>query len=354
MLKKTRRKLMKVLVTGCAGFIGCHSTKHFLDKGDTVVGIDNLSRKGGSLNFKWLNKSDSEKFKFYQVDIRDYNKIVDIFRLEGEFDLIIHLAGQVAVTTSVVDPREDFEINALGTFNILEATRIYSKNAFFEFASTNKVYGKMTDIPITERNGRYEYEKLVDGIKETYGLDFYSPYGCSKGTADQYVLDYARIYGLRTVVLRQSCIYGTRQFGIEDQGWVAWFTIASVLNQPITIFGDGKQIRDVLWIDDLVNAYQTLFDNSKLVSGEAFNIGGGKDCLMSLLELVEYLEQAGVRGEKPAYSDWRPGDQKVFVCDTSKLKKMTGWAPTIEPKNGVAKIIDWTNENKEMVRKIIL
>ena len=255
---------MKVLITGCAGFIGCHLTKYFLSIGNEVIGLDNLSRKGGQENLKWLQTLQG-KFEFNKIDIRDFTEVSAIFKRCGQFDLILHLAAQVAVTTSVVDPREDFEINAFGTFNLLEATRLYSPDAFFEFASTNKVYGKMDNVNVVERNGRYEYDMLSKGVNEDYNLDFHSPYGCSKGAADQYVRDYNRIYGLRTVVLRQSCIYGTRQFGIEDQGWIAWFIIASLLEKPITIYGDGMQIRDVLWIEDLADVWVKLFENADKV-----------------------------------------------------------------------------------------
>ena len=272
---------MKVLVTGCAGFIGSHLAVNFLTKGHKVVGIDNLSRNGSKENLNWLTETN-KNMVFCDADIRNFKGVSDVFKIYGPFDLILHMAAQVAVTTSVLDPREDFEINALGTFNILEATRLYSPEAVFEFASTNKVYGKMDKIGVTERNGRYEYDELQKGIDENYNIDFHSPYGCSKGAADQYVRDYNRIYGLKTVVLRQSCIYGTRQFGIEDQGWVAWFVIASLLNKPITVYGDGKQIRDILWIDDLVDVYVKLFENAEKVSGKVFNIGGGPSNTLSL------------------------------------------------------------------------
>src|SRR6185295_12243461 len=203
-------------------------------------------------------------------------------------DVLLHLAGQVAVTTSVTNPREDFEVNALGTFNVLEAVRRHSPETFFIDASTNKVYGRMEHLGVIERNGRYEYRDLPDGADESQPLDFHSPYGCSKGAAEQYTLDYSRIYGLHTVAFRQSCIYGTRQFGIEDQGWVAWFTIAAVLGKPITIYGDGKQIRDVLHVDDLAGAYGKAYEHRDAVAGQAFNIGGGPHNTMSLLELLRH------------------------------------------------------------------
>jgi len=343
---------MKVLITGCTGFIGYHLAEYFLEKGKEVIGIDNLSRKGGEENLKSLLLLQG-KFEFHKIDICNFEKITEVFKKCGPFDLILHLAGQVAVTISVTDPRDDFEINALGTFNLLEATRLYSPNAFFEFASTNKVYGKTDDINIIERNGKYEYDTLLNGVSEEHNLDFHSPYGCSKGAADQYVRDYNRIYGLKTVVLRQSCIYGTRQFGIEDQGWVAWFIIASLLNKPITIYGDGKQSRDILWIDDLVEIWVKLFENADRVSGEIFNIGGGTVNTLSLLELLNILRAEGILQREPLFANWRPGDQKVFVCNLDKVNKFVGWKPTIAPKLGVKKLIDWVVNNKTLLKKTL-
>ena len=343
--------MTKVLITGCAGFIGSHLAEHFLKVGSNVIGIDNLLRKGTDSNLKFL--FEKKNFEFHKEDIRDFEKIGGIFKKHGPFDLIIHEAAQVAVTTSIVNPREDFEINALGTFNLLEATRLYSPDAFFEFASTNKVYGKMDDIEIAQKDTRYEYANASFSISEEYPLDFYSPYGCSKGAADQYVRDYSRIYGSKTVVLRQSCIYGTRQFGIEDQGWVAWFIIASLLEKPITIYGDGKQIRDILWIEDLVDVYVRLFDHADQVAGEVFNIGGGPDNTLSLLELVDILKGKGVLKWEPVYSDWRAGDQKVFVCNVKNAYDAVGWKPTTTPKIGVKKLLDWSVDKKALLEEVL-
>lgn len=343
----------KVLITGCAGFIGFHLAKHFLNLGATVIGIDNLSRKGSENNLQALLANHKNMFEFHNADIRNFSAIDGIFKRYAPVDLVIHEAAQVAVTTSIANPREDFEVNALGTFNLLEATRLRAPNAFFEFASTNKVYGKMDDLSVVERNGRYEYENLSRGVGENCGLDFHSPYGCSKGSADQYVRDYGRIYGLKTVVLRQSCIYGTRQFGVEDQGWVAWFTIASVLNKPLTIYGDGKQGRDLLWIDDLVNAYAELYKNSNSVAGEVFNVGGGPDNILSLLELVKMLKDAGIMQRDPKISEWRHGDQKIFACDITKISDSVQWRPTVSPRQGVAKLIEWTTSNEELLKRML-
>jgi CDP-paratose 2-epimerase len=340
-----------ILITGCAGFIGSHIADYFLRYGDRVVGIDNLSRKGTENNLKILNNYDN--FIFEKEDICDYLKLTDIYKRQGPFDLIVHEAAQVAVTTSVLEPRMDFEQNALGTFNMLEATRLYSPEAFFEFASTNKVYGKMADKKIEERSKRYVYADGHLGIDETCPLDFYSPYGCSKGTADQYVHDYSRIYGLKTVVLRQSCIYGTRQYGIEDQGWVAWFTIASILNKPITIYGDGKQVRDILWVDDLVGIYVRLYKDSHKVNGEVFNIGGGSENTLSLLELVTILKEEGVMKRDPGFAAWRPGDQKIFVCDLNKIYNAIGWKPLTSPKDGVRRLVSWTADHKDQLQNLL-
>jgi len=344
--------MKKALITGCAGFIGSHMSKYFLDIGFTVIGIDNLSRNGSTTNLKWLKSINPDKFIFHDEDVRNFSNITEVFKEHKGFDLIIHEAGQVAVTSSVTNPREDFEINALGTFNMLEAFRLFSPDAFFEFASTNKVYGNMCDTGVIEKNGRYAYAD-ISGIKEDCNLDLHSPYGCSKGAADQYVRDYSRIYGLKTVVLRQSCIYGTRQFGIEDQGWVAWFTIASILKKAITIYGDGKQVRDILWIEDLVEAYAKLYDNADKVSGEIFNVGGGNKNTLSLLELVDALKKAGVLEKPPEFSDWRPGDQKIFMCDISKIKTAVDWEPRVTPRQGLDKLINWVSENKELLHKIL-
>lgn len=344
--------MARILITGCAGFIGAHLSEYFLKNSDNVFGIDNLSRKGAEYNLQILKPF--RNFKFIQADIRDFDKLKDIFQSNGPFDLIIHEAAQVAVTTSVLDPRTDFEQNALGTFNLLEATRLYSPEAFFEFASTNKVYGKMADKAVSEKRHRYVYAGRQAGINETCPLDFYSPYGCSKGTADQYVHDYSRIYGLRTVCLRQSCIYGTRQYGVEDQGWVAWFTIAAILNKPLTIYGDGKQVRDILWIDDLVEVYAKLYQNSGVVSGEVYNIGGGPDYTLSLLELVSILRNEGVMSAEPVFADWRPGDQKIFICNLTKIGSHLDWKPSTPPKEGVRRIISWSLENKKQLQTLLV
>lgn len=246
----------KILITGGAGFTGINFARHYLDLGHEVVILDNMSRRGGPENIKWLNSGthDPSRLQVLIEDVRTPGRGVEV-AVESA-DLLLHFAAQVAVTTSLVDPQADFDVNALGTLRMLELVRrSQGKQPAFFYSSTNKVYGGMEDVRTVEEERRYRYRDNPDGVPETTPLDFHSPYGCSKGCADQYVRDYARIFGLRTVVFRQSCIYGWRQFGVEDQGWIAWFTIAAELGRPITIFGDGKQVRDVLFIEDLIGAY---------------------------------------------------------------------------------------------------
>lgn len=265
---------MKYLVTGGAGFIGSNTAYNLLKQGHEVVIVDNLSRAGSVKNLEWL-KNEFGEVSFVKQDVRDYDAIRKALSHHRDADAVIHLAAQVAVTTSVVKPREDLEINALGTFNLLEAIREEGIDPVFIYSSTNKVYGATEGLRVVEHDTRYAYQDLASGLGEDIPLDFHSPYGCSKGAADQYVRDYHRIYGIRTVVFRQSCIYGPRQFGVEDQGWLAWFIIASVLGKPISIYGDGKQVRDILYIDDLVRAYVMAAENIEKTKGQVYNIGGG-------------------------------------------------------------------------------
>ena len=335
----------KILITGGAGFIGVNAAQSFAAAGWQVVVLDNLSRKGASLNLQWLK--DSHEVQFEQVDIREASILEEKIQ-QCQADVVLHLAAQVAVTTSVTNPREDFDINALGTLNLLEAIRLHSPHSFFINASTNKVYGKMDHVGVIERNGRYEYDTLAEGVAETQTLDFHSPYGCSKGVADQYTIDYSRVYGLNTVTLRQSCIYGPRQFGIEDQGWVAWFTIAAMLDKEITVFGNGKQIRDVLHVDDLVAAYHAAIQHRETVNGLAINVGGGPNNTLSLLELIAYLKSTLNKEITLKWDDWRPGDQPVFVCDLSRAADLMNWSPTISVDHGVVRLIRWVEKNSEL------
>ncbi|MBI5356984.1 GDP-mannose 4,6-dehydratase [Candidatus Collierbacteria bacterium] len=342
---------MNIFITGGAGFIGVHTANYYLSKGDKITIFDNFFRNGTRENMEWLEKKCGVKsIEVIEGDVRDFEKLKK--SILGH-DVIIHLAGQVAVTTSVVNPREDFEINALGTFNVLEAVRLYIPNSILLFASTNKVYGGMEEIKIIKKGKKYIYRDLPGGIAESQNLDFHSPYGCSKGTADQYVRDYHRIYGLKTVVFRQSCIYGTHQFGIEDQGWVSWFTIAAVLGKPITVYGDGMQVRDVLFVEDLVRAYDTAVTNIDKAAGKIYNVGGGPEFTLSLLELLALLEKKLDRKIPYAFADWRPGDQPVYVSNISKIKKELGWDPKIDVAEGTSRMIDWIVKEKDLIEKVL-
>jgi CDP-paratose 2-epimerase len=341
----SERRGRKWIVTGGAGFIGCHAASRFHAAGDRVIVVDNLSRRGAEDNLAWLR--DQGVSQFVRADIRDARSMSDLLAEHADADAVLHLAGQVAVTTSVADPRADFETNALGTLNVLEAVRLAAGGRpAVLYSSTNKVYGNLEQEKVVIRDGRYAYEQRPDGVDEHEPLDFHSPYGCSKGCGDQYVRDYARIYGLKTVTFRQSCIYGTRQFGIEDQGWVAWFCLAATRGQKFTIFGDGRQIRDALWIGDLIDAYETALDRIDRVKGEVFNIGGGPHRTLSLLELVAMLEGHFGRPLDPAFADWRPGDQRVFVADIRKAARLLDWSPKVEVADGVGRLLGWIGENR--------
>ena len=334
-------------ITGGAGFIGSNYVSRLLERGEKVSIYDNLSRAGAPRNLAWLQeKFGDTAFKLTVGDVRDAALLTVASR---EADVIIHLAAQVAVTTSVVKPREDFEINAQGTFNMLEAARLNDRKPVLLYASTNKVYGGMEDVEVVEDATRWRYADLPLGCPETQPLDFHSPYGCSKGAGDQYVRDYARIYDLPTIVLRQSCIYGPRQFGVEDQGWVAWMIIAAVTGHPLTIYGDGKQIRDVLHVDDLLNAYDASIEKISTVRGQVFNLGGGPDNTMSIwTEFGPLLEKLLGKPVLVKRGDWRPGDQKVFVADIRKAGRDLGWTPRISVKEGVGRLFNWVRENKEL------
>jgi len=334
-------------ITGGAGFIGSNYVSRLLERGEKVTIYDNLSRAGAPRNLAWLQeKYGKTAFQLTVGDVRDAALLTVSSRTA---DVIIHLAAQVAVTTSVVKPREDFEINAQGTFNVLEAARLNERKPVILYSSTNKVYGGMEDVLVVEDATRWRYADLPLGCPETQQLDFHSPYGCSKGTGDQYVRDYARIYNMPTVVLRQSCIYGPRQFGVEDQGWVAWMIIAAVTGRPLTIYGDGKQIRDVLHVDDLLNAYDTAIAKIDAVKGQVFNLGGGPENTMSIwTEFGPLLEKLLGRPVLVARGDWRPGDQKVFVADIRKAGRELGWKPKIGVEQGVEKLFEWVRDNKSL------
>lgn len=337
---------MTILITGGAGFIGANAASRFLSRGDTVAVVDNLSRPGAKKNLAWLETLGDLRFQC--VDIRNVDALAAVVAEHRDAELILHLAGQVAVTTSVTDPRMDFDVNALGTFNLLEAARLSGIRAPIIFSSTNKVYGGMEDIGIVVRDGQYAYDGLPNGVSEDRGLDFHSPYGCSKGAADQYVRDYHRIYGLNTVVFRQSCIYGYRQFGMEDQGWIAWFTIAAQLGRPITVYGDGMQVRDVLFVDDLVDAFERAARNIERTAGNVYNVGGGPGNVLSLIELLDHIEARLGSPVPVGREDWRPGDQRVYISDIRRAREDFDWEPKVSRDQGLSLLYDWVAANREL------
>src|SRR3954453_15067723 len=330
-----------VLVTGGCGFIGCNIADRLASRGDHVTVLDNLVRSGVRENAQWLKSRHGDQINIVAADIRDPTPVIDTGREAGA---VIHLAAQVAVTDSVADPAADFEINARGTLNILEAVRLHNAAAPLLFASTNKVYGRLIDDTQIVREGqRYlpASAELADGISENAPLDFYSPYGCSKGTADQYVRDYARVFGLQTVVMRMSCIYGPRQFGTEDQGWIAHFLLSALKGEPLTIYGDGYQVRDALHIGDAADPVLAGLDHIALVRGRVFNLGGGPPNSISLRELIDVMKR--MIGNNVAYSfgDWRPGDQPWYVTDTRALYTALGWKPKISLQDGLGSLHEW-------------
>ncbi|MCB9420874.1 MAG: GDP-mannose 4,6-dehydratase [Ardenticatenaceae bacterium] len=337
---------MKFFITGGAGFIGSNSADYFARQGHDIILFDNMSRVGGPANVEWLCQQHGNRIRLIEGDIRDYEVLSQAI---GGADVVLHLASQVAVTTSVQNPREDFEINALGTFNVLEAVRHYCPDAAVLYASTNKVYGGMEAVGIVEKDNRYAYADFPHGVPETTPLDFHSPYGCSKGAGDQYMIDYARIYGLRTLVFRQSCIYGRRQFGVEDQGWVAHFVIATIMNRSISIFGDGKQVRDLLHVSDLIRAYEMGIEKIDDLRGQALNVGGGPDNTLSVwTEFGPLLAELAGREIPIRRGDWRPGDQRVFIADIRKAQEKLDWQPTISPAAGIRNLYEWVSSNPEL------
>jgi CDP-paratose 2-epimerase len=342
--------MKNILITGGAGFIGCNAAARYIKKGARVTVLDNLSRRGSEVNLEWLRGLGP--FQFVRADIREPAALRRAFK-DGSFDLVLHFAAQVAVTDSVHNPRDDFERNALGTFNLLEAVRQSGQNPVFIFSSTNKVYGSLEDVALRETKTRYSFFGKREAISEIYGLDFHSPYGCSKGAADQYVRDYSRIYGLRTVVFRQSCIYGERQFGVEDQGWVAWFIIAHQLGRSLTLYGDGKQVRDILYIGDLLDAVDRAISRIGKSQGRVYNIGGGPKNSISLLEFLALLGKVSGRKAKFSFAGARPGDQKIYVSDIAFARKELGWQPKVGVGEGVRRLYKWVSENISQIQKVV-
>lgn len=333
-------------VTGGAGFIGTNFCDRLIGEGHSAVILDNLSRPGADRNLAWLTEKHPDATEFIRADIAtDHDNLRE---LAEKTDVVFHLAGQVAVTTSVSDPVHDFTVNAGGTFNLLEAIRQSDRKPGLVYASTNKVYGGLETMEISETGERYTFVDAPNGVSEQQQLDFHSPYGCSKGAADQYVQDYARSFGLSTVVLRQSCIYGPRQFGIEDQGWVAWFVIAAVTGRPITLYGTGKQVRDVLFIDDLTDLFLTVAGDIDRFAGEALNVGGGPEKTMSLLEFLDMLGDLLGRDISYGFGEARVGDQPVYISDIRKAEALTGWTPKTDVREGVEKLVAWVTEHQDL------
>lgn len=338
-----------VLVIGGAGFIGINAAKYYLEQKYKVIIFDNFSRQGAKKNTDWLQSlfAKTKRLELITGDIRtDHKKLLSAVK---KSQIILHLAGQVAVTTSVHHPVEDFEVNAQGTLNVLEAVRKAGHNPILLYSSTNKVYGGLDNVKVKEKATRYEFRHLPLGVDEHQNLDFHSPYGCSKGAADQYVRDYHRMYGLNTIVFRQSCIYGLRQFGMEDQGWVAWFIIALAQNKAITIYGNGKQVRDLLFVDDLIQAYDLAITHIDTTRGQIYNVGGGpKNTLSVWYEFRPMLEKLFGRKMKATFADERPGDQPIFVANIKKASRDFGWKPKVKVEAGIEQLYNWVVNNLEL------
>lgn len=339
---------MKYLVTGGCGFLGSNLSFEIIKKEKSLCIFDNLYRNGSIKNLEWLGKRG--KFKFIHGDIRNYNDVENAI-IEIKPDVVFHLAAQVAMATSIKNPRLDFEVNAIGTFNLLESIRKYTPDTIIIYSSTNKVYGDLEYIDYEETNTRYIAKDYLNGFDENLTLNFCTPYGCSKGTGDQYMLDYCRMFGIKTVVFRHSSMYGGRQFASYNQGWIGWFCQKAVeierdiLKEPLTISGNGKQVRDILHAVDMVSLYFKTVEKIEQAKGQVFNIGGGIENSLSLLELFNILEKE--LNIKVVYIKlpWRKSDQKVFIADINKVKKIIGWEPTVNMGKGIKKMLQWVSNN---------
>jgi len=340
-------KSQSVLITGGAGFIGSNLTEFFLSQGNRVTIFDNLSRPGGGAekNIKALLEKyrNNPSLKFIKGDIRDFDELSQVIK---DIDIVLHVAAQTAMTTSIENPVADFETNARGTFNVLEAARRANSDPIIIYTSTNKVYGDLTkkQVKLVEKETRWDFaeDAFVGGVDENYPLDYEGPYGCSKGIGDAYCLDYARTFGLKTVVFRMSGIYGVGQHPTEDQGWVAWFIRRATEAKPVTIYGDGKQVRDILYIEDLINAFDKAIAKIDKTRGEAYNIGGGRENSISVLELLDLMERKlGIKSPKITFDSWRRADQKVYISNTSRAKGDFGWSPQTSKEKGITKLYNW-------------
>ena len=345
-----------VLVTGGAGFIGSNIADRLLSDGHRVRIYDKLARAGVEANLDWLRGRHGDRLEVTVADVRDTARLQEA--AQG-VQAVFHLAAQVAVTTSLVDPVEDFDTNVRATLALLEALRAQPRDGAgappLIFASTNKVYGDLADVEFALQAGRYapsDASMAAHGVSEARPLDFHTPYGCSKGAADQYVLDYARSFGVPTCVMRMSCVYGPRQMGTEDQGWVAHFLIQALENRPITLYGDGRQVRDILQVGDVVAAYMAAWRDIGAVSGRAFNLGGGPDNAVSLRELLDYISELVGRPVQVSYADWRQGDQRYFVADMRQATEALGLAPRTGWRDGVAGLADWLAEHRGLRRNL--
>lgn len=339
--------MSNILITGGAGFIGCNAARRFLTEGHNIFLLDNLSRKGSLNNLKWLETWGD--FTFTEGDVRDPVLLERV--LYAGIDVVIHCAAQVAVTSSILEPFEDFDINACGTIRLLEAIRKVGSNPLVIFASTNKVYGSLEHVALEELSTRYVFRPPLTGISEQTCLDFRTPYACSKGVADQYVRDYSRTYGMRTVVLRQSAIYGEHQHGTESQGWVSWFVNSALAGRHITVYGDGKQVRDLLHVDDLTALYMLLATYPDKAAGKVYNVGGGPDSTMSVLELISLIETSTHNSVKFSFNKARPGDQLVYISDITAISSDFGWRPYINPVEGIGDLVRQTvtlEEDREL------
>ncbi len=341
-----------MLITGGCGFVGTNAAVYFAKKGWAVHCIDNFSRLGSRLNAEVL-RAEVPDVTIEELDVaHDADKLVALVREQG-FDVILHTAAQVAVTSSVTDPVHDFSVNALGTLNVLNAARAPEKKPIVLFTSTNKVYGGLEHLRLEEGAARYTIPSLPLGIPESTPVDFHSPYGCSKGAADQYVRDWNRIYDVPTIVFRQSCIYGEHQFGIVDQGWVVFLTMKALFGKPITIYGDGKQVRDVLFMDDLASAFDAALSNITKTRGQIYNIGGGPQHTLSILEFVQFVERRLGKKLDVQFAETRPGDQKVYISDVSKAVTDFDWKPTTSFETGFEKIRTWIESNRQALEPLL-
>ena len=340
-----RRDDRPILITGGAGFVGSNLADRFASDGQQVLVLDSLSRSGVERNLDWLQERHGNRVASIVADIRDEDEVA---RAAADVKAVFHMAAQVAVTTSIVDPRDDFDTNVRGTIHVLDAVRTRGEPAPVIFASTNKVYGDFADIEFDCLHERYvpKSEIAKRGISEDRPLDFHTPYGCSKGSADQYVLDYARSYRIPTAVFRMSCIYGRRQMGTEDQGWVAHFLIQALAGEPITIYGDGRQVRDILDIDDAVDAYARALDRIAAIQGRAFNLGGGPSNAVSLIQLTDEIRRITGRKTELRFEDWRQGDQRWYVSDTSAASEALALDPPRPWREGVAALVEWLESER--------